>query len=121
PVDRVLQQPIAGQVDPRAAGQVLPGGDLRRELTGRIAEQPGELALRVREALVRAGRADPEPLCPAGRDRHLVPQLAALASAERPVLALARHRVRERARADDLAVGVLRAAERVTGVVAVRR
>ena len=67
-------------------------GDLALQLAGGVREGAGQLGLRVRQALVRAGHRDPQRRRAVGGQRHAVVELAAGALAERAVVARARRR-----------------------------
>jgi len=121
PLDRVLEQLVAGQRHAREARQRGARGLLDRERTRRIAQRAGQLGLRRVEPLIGARGGDPERLGALRRDLDRVGQLAAGALAVRAVVARARRRRAVVVRAHGAGLRSAEVAARLRGLAGVRR
>jgi len=127
PVDPLGEERVAGQRELRVVGERGARGDLVVQRAGGVGEDVRERRLRVGGARLRAGDAEPDRLLAAGRDGHVVGELAARALAVGRVVArllrrrgvLAGRPADLRARWRDVGRHLLRAPEAAKGMVLV--
>ena len=93
PVDRVGQERVAGQREPRPARELAARAPLVGQRAPRVVDQAAELAARLRGGVLRARHGDPHRGRAVAVDLDVVTELPARAAAEGTVVALARHRL----------------------------